>query len=83
MAGCVSLLPKQTPAQLYRFEARAAPPLPTSDEAPRIMLVAPPVVLASAVSGDRMLAITGSEAALHRRRALGLAGRGAVGRDGA
>ena len=63
LTGCVSLLPKQAPAQLYRFEAGAAPSPPGSDGAARALLVAPPVVVASAVSGDRMLAVTGHEAA--------------------
>ncbi len=64
VGGCVSLLPKQAPAQLYRFDARAAPaPAPAVDDGSRAPVVAPPVTVAAAVAGDRMLAVTGSEAA--------------------
>ena len=63
LAGCVSLFPKQVPAQMYRFDARTTPPVATADDAPRAEVIAPPVVVARAAATDRILAVTGQETA--------------------
>ena len=59
-AGCVTLLPKNRPAQLYRFEA-AAPQSPTGP-AP-ITLTIDRVVLPAAAEGDGILTVRGDVAA--------------------
>ena len=59
-AGCVTLLPKNRPAQLYRFEA-AAPQSPTGP-AP-ITLTIDRVVLPAASEGDGILTVRGDVAA--------------------
>ena len=63
LAGCVSLLPKAQPVQLYRFgepEAAAAP----SAAAPSTVVVAKGgTTFEAAASTDRILAFTGQSAA--------------------
>ena len=63
LGGCISLLPKQAPAQLYRFDARAVAPAVAADDAPRAEVIAPPVVVARSAATDRLLAATGPEVA--------------------
>jgi cholesterol transport system auxiliary component len=62
LAGCVSLFPKAPPAQLYRFE-----PEITESSAPpsenRIPVSLSAVAFTQAGSGDRILTMTGDEAA--------------------
>jgi cholesterol transport system auxiliary component len=62
LAGCVSLFPKQAPAQLYRFGAAPAPAA-ASQAGPRFAFVSAPIEFDRAASGDRMLTTTGEEAA--------------------
>ena len=66
LGGCVSLFPKQVPAQLYRFGvpegAAAATPGPDDDLA-RTPVISPPVAVVPAGATDRLLTITGSQAA--------------------
>jgi cholesterol transport system auxiliary component len=64
LAGCISVLPKAKPAQLYRF---GAPP-PTEGMArdatpPRVALLKAPASFARAVGGDRILTVSGAQAA--------------------
>ena len=70
LAGCISVLPKEKPVQMYRFGADigpAAPPVaalaPGVAPAPRIGLVLARAELPRAAAGDRILAVTGDQAA--------------------
>lgn len=65
LAGCISIFPKQVPAQLYRFDAApaGAPDAPAAGDERRVDVVAPPVVVERAAATDRILAMTGPEAA--------------------
>ena len=62
LAGCVSLFPKEKPAQLYRFTPQMQGPSASMD-AQRIPISLSPVEFTAAASGDRMLTMTGDEAA--------------------
>lgn len=61
LSGCVSLLPKADPAQLYRFEARVAA-APASAARPFTVLKAP-TSFSRAAAGDGILTVTNGEAA--------------------
>jgi cholesterol transport system auxiliary component len=63
LAGCVSLLPKSKPAQLYRFTAvgGAEPSAPTAPPSTGLMLQATTFVRAA--QGDQILTLTGGQAA--------------------
>lgn len=65
LGGCISVLPKSKPAQLYRFDAarRGAPDAPASGDGVRVDVVAPPVLVSRAAATDAILAVTGREAA--------------------
>lgn len=60
LAGCVSLFPKGKPTQLYRFGGEA-PPAAASVGA--VSLMRGPIGFPRAAAGDRLLTVTGSEAA--------------------
>ncbi|HEY3812713.1 MAG TPA: ABC-type transport auxiliary lipoprotein family protein [Caulobacteraceae bacterium] len=62
LAGCVSLFPKEPPAQLYRFTPQMEPSSASID-AQRIPISLSPVEFTAAASGDRILTMTGDEAA--------------------
>jgi cholesterol transport system auxiliary component len=63
LAGCVSLLPKSPPVQLYDLDA-AAPADASQAEASSTMVIGQGAVdFDSAAAGDRILTRTGSEAA--------------------
>ena len=70
LCGCVSLLPKQTPVQLYQF-GQAAPPPPAAAGAPVVVGRGQPVlgvILAQvgfprAATGDGLLTSRGQQAA--------------------
>jgi len=62
MVGCVSLFPKQAPAQLYRFGVAPAQ-APAAQTGPRFAFVSAPIEFDRAASGDRILTVTGQEAA--------------------
>jgi cholesterol transport system auxiliary component len=62
LAGCVSLLPKAEPAQLYRFQANL-PAAGGPSTGPRVEIALAPVQFAQAASSDRLLTVNGSEAA--------------------
>ncbi|MDB5455921.1 MAG: transporter, partial [Caulobacter sp.] len=63
LSGCISLFPKVKPAGLYRFGESA--PAAASQPAPgaRIGVLKGPTIFTRAAAGDRLLTITGSEAA--------------------
>lgn len=67
LSGCISLLPKQKPAQTYQFTAKGADapaPAPGAfvpDE--RLNLVLPPPTFPRASAGDQLLSVTGRETA--------------------
>ena len=68
LGGCVSLLPKSEPAQLYRFEYRPAPGAPTiagadCDRGRQTGVIATPPELPRAAAGDQILTFSGDEAA--------------------
>lgn len=60
-AGCVSLFPKEKPAQLYRFTPQIS--ASASPDGARIPISMSPVEFTAAASGDRLLTMTGDEAA--------------------
>ena len=63
LAGCVSLLPKQKPAQLYRFD-NGAPAAATPTEAGRAFGVFKGrVAFDRAAAGDRILTVNGQQVA--------------------
>ncbi|MDB5483257.1 MAG: hypothetical protein JWO83_4310 [Caulobacteraceae bacterium] len=65
LGGCISLLPKQKAAQLYRFgagEPATAAPAGTATEA-RVTLRAAPTSFERAAAGDRILTASGNETA--------------------
>ncbi|MGI9168813.1 MAG: ABC-type transport auxiliary lipoprotein family protein [Caulobacteraceae bacterium] len=64
LAGCISLLPKQKPAQLYRFGI-SAPPAATRGAArgPGFTVQLVPMSFERAAAGDTILTVTGDEAA--------------------
>ncbi len=66
LAGCISVLPKEKPVQMYRFGVDAAPspaPAPAPASGARVGLVLARAELPRASAGDRLLAITGDQAA--------------------
>lgn len=61
LSGCISLLPKSDPAQLYRFDVDPigeAPPAQT-----QVGLLKPPARFPQASAGDRILTVSGGQAA--------------------
>jgi cholesterol transport system auxiliary component len=62
LSGCVSLLPKSDPAQLYRFGAASAAPATAAPGARKDIILAP-VAFTQAASGDRILTFSGPEGA--------------------
>jgi cholesterol transport system auxiliary component len=64
LAGCVSLVPKTKPAQLYRFGGETAPHVPAAAQpASRFDVYKAPGTFARAASGDRILTVTGDRVA--------------------
>ncbi|MBA3811430.1 MAG: membrane integrity-associated transporter subunit PqiC [Caulobacteraceae bacterium] len=64
LAGCISLLPKSKPAQLYRFGGAPAPiTAPGALDPGRFAVQAVPTSFDRASAGDAILTITGDEAA--------------------
>lgn len=61
VSGCVSLLPKAEPAQLYRFEASVPAPAGLMDA--RFTVLKAPTSFARAAAGDGILTFTNGEAA--------------------
>lgn len=63
LSGCISLLPKTTPAQLYRFGADSAAVAPSPATGPRFTVRPAFISFEHAAAGDRILTITGDQAA--------------------
>jgi cholesterol transport system auxiliary component len=63
LAGCISLLPKQKPAQLYRFGSSAPPAAPRAGPQSRFSVQAVPMSFARDAAGDAILTVTGNQAA--------------------
>jgi cholesterol transport system auxiliary component len=63
LAGCVSLLPKEKPVQLYRFGADVAATAPPAPVGRGFTLRAAPIGFETAASGDRILTVDGDQAA--------------------
>jgi cholesterol transport system auxiliary component len=63
LSGCISLLPKTTPAQLYRFGADSAAVAPAPTAGPRFTVRPAFISFEHAAAGDRILTITGNQAA--------------------
>jgi len=63
LGGCISLLPKQKAAQLYRFGAEAPAASAPAGEQARVTLRAAPTSFARAAAGDRILTVSGDETA--------------------
>ncbi len=61
LGACVSLFPKAEPEQLYRFGA--APPEAPPHKAARFGVLKGPTAFSRAAAGDRILTVTGGEAA--------------------
>jgi cholesterol transport system auxiliary component len=63
LGGCISLLPKEKPAQLYRFGAGApVAAAPAAGEA-RVSIRAAPTSFERAAAGDKILTASGNETA--------------------
>jgi cholesterol transport system auxiliary component len=64
LAGCISLVPKEKPSQLYRFEAGAAAEPPAAAPATgRIAVYRAAGTFQREAAGDRLLTLTGERAA--------------------
>ena len=63
LVGCISLLPKQKPVQLYRFGVSAPPAASPAPAQGRFSVGAAPTSFERAAAGDQILTITGDEAA--------------------
>ena len=63
LVGCISLLPKQKPAQLYRFGASASPTAPHAAGPGRFSVQAVPMGFARDAASDTILTVTGDQAA--------------------
>ena len=63
LSGCISLLPKSEPSQLYRFDAAAPPRRAALPDGQRVGVLKLNTSFSRTVSGDRILGITGSRAA--------------------
>jgi cholesterol transport system auxiliary component len=60
LSGCISLFPKGKPIQMYRFGASDAPAVAQTTS---VAVGRTPTTFSRAAAGDRMLAVTGQEAA--------------------
>lgn len=64
LVGCISLFPKSTPAQLYRFGASGAPiTSPAALDRDRFAVQSIPTSFDRAAAGDAILTVTGDQAA--------------------
>jgi len=63
LAGCISLLPKENAAQLYRFGAPSPSAEVPAAGQPRFAVQLVPLSFDRAAAGDRILTMTGDEAA--------------------
>lgn len=63
LAGCVTVFPESEPAQLYRFGVASAPSAEAVAPADLVGVLKGQTGFARAISGDRILTITGDKAA--------------------
>jgi cholesterol transport system auxiliary component len=63
LVGCISLLPKQKPAQLFRFGVSAPPAASPAAAQGRFSVSTAPTSFERAAAGDQILTISGDEAA--------------------
>jgi cholesterol transport system auxiliary component len=63
LSGCISLLPKTTPVQLYRFGADSAAATPAPTTGPRFTVRPAFISFEHAAAGDRILTIAGDQVA--------------------
>jgi cholesterol transport system auxiliary component len=63
LAGCISLLPKSNPAQLYRFAATAQASPPAAASAATVGVLRANGQFQREAAGDRILTVTGERAA--------------------
>ncbi|MEO8811768.1 MAG: ABC-type transport auxiliary lipoprotein family protein [Caulobacteraceae bacterium] len=63
LGGCITLLPKQKPAQLYRFGLEATAPTTATPAQTRFAVRAAEVSFDHAASGDSILTVTGDKTA--------------------
>ncbi len=66
LGGCISLLPKEKPAQMYRFGTAEPPPAsaaPSATGEARVFIRAAPTSFERAAAGDRILTVSGNETA--------------------
>jgi cholesterol transport system auxiliary component len=61
LSGCISLFPKAKPLNTYKLTA--AVPAPSANAATGAVVLRSPTVFTTAASGDRILTVTGAEAA--------------------
>ena len=64
LSGCISVFPKEAPAQLYRFgDAGPSSPTATTPAASSFTVEALPITFDRPAAGDAILTLTGNEAA--------------------
>lgn len=63
LAGCISVFPKTTPAQLYRFGLASPPAAAAEPAASAVAIARGRVAFEDAAATDRILTVTGREAA--------------------
>jgi cholesterol transport system auxiliary component len=63
LGGCVSLLPKEKPVQLYRFGADSTAPTAQPATGPGFTLRTGPISFEAAANGDRILTVVGDQTA--------------------
>jgi cholesterol transport system auxiliary component len=63
LAGCISVLPKEKPAQLYRFGVQGAVASAPTGEGARHTMRAAPYSFVRDASGDRILTVSGEQTA--------------------
>ena len=63
LAGCISVFPEADPSQLYRFEGRLEQERAAAPAGPTFGVFLPSSGFSEASSGDRILTMTGAEAA--------------------
>jgi cholesterol transport system auxiliary component len=63
LTGCISLLPKQKPAQMYQFGTAPAVPAAPATGGARLAMRAAPITFSRAAGGDRILTVSGDQTA--------------------
>jgi cholesterol transport system auxiliary component len=63
LAGCISVFPKETPAQLYRFGLQPVPAQPRAAASAAFAVLMLPTSFDRPAAGDGILTMTGAEAA--------------------